>query len=31
MFTKYANIPPKDVSLSDFICIFAMPNEAKVI
>ena len=21
------NIPPKDVSFSDFICIFAMPDE----
>lgn len=26
-FSIIGNIPPKDVSFSDFICIFAMPDE----
>ena len=26
-FSIIGNVPPKDVSFSDFICIFAMPNE----
>ena len=26
-FSIIVNIPPKDVSFSDFICIFAMPDE----
>lgn len=26
-FSMIGNIPPKDVSFSDFICIFAMPDE----
>ena len=26
-FSIIGNIPPRDVSFSDFICIFAMPDE----
>lgn len=26
-FSRIGNMPPKDVSSSDFICIFAMPDE----
>lgn len=26
-FSMIGNIPPKDVSFSDFICIFVMPDE----